>query len=61
MKGYECKKPQNFLMIAEEEVPTEFDGAPNEDPNEDGSDLQEYMVILVTMGIHEVQVGGRSL
>ncbi|KAL8124037.1 hypothetical protein AgCh_011882 [Apium graveolens] len=31
VKGHECKKPQNFVMIAEEEISAEYEGEPKFD------------------------------
>lgn len=60
VKGHECKKPQNFLMIAEVENTGDYEGAPifDEDPNEEGCHLQEQQVILAGLGIQEVQAKG---
>lgn len=60
VKGHECKKPQNFLMIAEVEETEDYEGAPvfDEDPNEDKCDWQEQKVVLAAIGIHEVQKKG---
>lgn len=58
VRGHECKKPQNFLMIAEVES-EEYEGPPlfDEDPNEE-EDLQEQKVVLAALGIQEVLVKG---
>ncbi|KAL8135501.1 hypothetical protein AgCh_010225 [Apium graveolens] len=55
VRGHECKKPQNFLMIAEEETTNDYEGAPifDEDPNEEEYDLQEKKLILAALGVHE--------
>nr|XP_017218446.1 PREDICTED: uncharacterized protein LOC108195935 [Daucus carota subsp. sativus] len=47
VKGHECKKPQNFLMIVEEEVTKEGEGEPifDEDPNEEKYDWQEQKIV----------------
>ena len=60
VKGHECKKPQNFLMIAEVKEVEVYEEAPvfDEDPNEDKCDWQEQKVVLAALGIQEVQKGG---
>lgn len=61
VKGHECKKPQNFLMIAEEELSDEYEGAPIfEDPTEkcEKCDWQEQKIVLAAMGIQEVLTKG---
>lgn len=60
VKGHECKKPQNFFMIFEEERMEDYEGAPifDEDPNEEECDPQEQKLILAALGVQEVQVKG---
>lgn len=60
VKGHECKKPQNFLMIAETDCPDGYEGPPvfDEDPNEEDCDPEEQKIILAAMRIQEVQAKG---
>lgn len=60
VKGHECKKPQNFLMVAEVECSEEYEGAPifDEDPNEGEVDATEQKFILSALQIQEVRTKG---
>lgn len=52
-KGHECKKPQIFLIIADEDIPGEYEGEPkfDEAPGEDAVDWQEQKIILAALGM----------
>lgn len=52
-KGHECKKPQSFLMVAEDEEAAGYEGEPkfDEAPGETEEDWQDQKIILAALGM----------
>lgn len=55
-KGHECKKPQNFLMVAELEEAAEYNGPPkyDEGPDDEKENWQDQDLLLAALGVDKL-------